>query len=120
MRLERGVATVPVVLILLLGLAIMGLYANRGLVFEQRTAANQARATQAFEIAEAGLGWALAMLNAPAAIGADASSSSKCAVVCACCRTREGIGDGQVWAGAVLLLLLCCTWPAAVKPVQLL
>lgn len=76
MRLERGVATVPVVLILLLGLAIMGLYANRGLVFEQRTAANQARATQAFEIAEAGLGWALAMLNAPAAIGADCGADA--------------------------------------------
>jgi Tfp pilus assembly protein PilX len=52
------VATVPVVLLLLLGLGILGLYANRGLVFEQRTAANQARSTQAFEVAEAGLEWA--------------------------------------------------------------
>ena len=67
----RGVATVPVVLLLLLGLGILGLYANRGLVFEQRTAANQARSTQAFEVAEAGLEWAGAMLNAVAAIGTD-------------------------------------------------
>lgn len=67
----RGVATVPVVLMLLLGLGIMGLYANRGLVFEQRTAANQARSTQAFEVAEAGLEWAGAMLNASGAIGSD-------------------------------------------------
>jgi len=67
----RGVATVPLVLMLLLGLGILGLYANRGLVFEQRTAANQARSTQAFEVAEAGLEWAGAMLNTAAAIGAD-------------------------------------------------
>ncbi len=61
----------PVVLILLLGLAIMGLYANRGLVFEQRTAANQARSTQAFEVAEAGLEWAGSMLNSITPVGAD-------------------------------------------------
>lgn len=45
---------------------IMGLvffYANRGLVFEQRSSANQYRYTQAFETAEAGLEWALVQLN---------------------------------------------------------
>lgn len=67
----RGIATVPVVLMLLLGLGIMGMYANRGLVFEQRTAANQARSTQAFEVAEAGLEWAGAMLNSSTRVGND-------------------------------------------------
>jgi hypothetical protein len=42
----RGVAAVPVVLLLFFGLGVMLLYANRALIFEQRTAANQARATQ--------------------------------------------------------------------------
>ena len=39
----RGVAAVPVVLLLFFGLGVMLLYANRALIFEQRTAANQAR-----------------------------------------------------------------------------
>lgn len=67
-RTQRGVAAIPVVLLLFFGLGIMLLYANRALIFEQRTAANQARATQALELAEAGLEWALAMLNLPEAI----------------------------------------------------
>ena len=70
-RGARGVATVPLVLMLLLGLGIMGLYANRGLVFEQRTAANQARSTQAFEVAEAGLEWVASMLNGVVPVNAD-------------------------------------------------
>ena len=66
----RGVAAVPVVLLLFFGLGVMLLYANRALIFEQRTAANQARATEALELAEAGLEWALAMLNLTQAIDA--------------------------------------------------
>jgi len=66
----RGVAAVPVVLLLFFGLGVMLLYANRALIFEQRTAANQARATQALELAEAGLEWALAMLNLSESIDA--------------------------------------------------
>jgi hypothetical protein len=38
-------------------------YASRNLIFEQKTSANQYRATQAFEAAEAGLEWAVALLN---------------------------------------------------------
>jgi hypothetical protein len=64
------VAAVPVVLLLFFGLGVMLLYANRALIFEQRTAANQARATQALELAEAGLEWALAMLNLSESIDA--------------------------------------------------
>jgi hypothetical protein len=75
----RGMATVPVVLMLLLGLGIMGLYANRGLVFEQRTAANQARSTQAFEVAEAGLEWAGSMLNSNTLVGNDCLENASAA-----------------------------------------
>lgn len=75
-RRARGVAAVPVVMLLFLGLGIMSLYANRGLIFEQRTAANQARATQAFETAEAGLEWAASLLNATGGIGSDCEPDS--------------------------------------------
>lgn len=63
-RRVRGAATLVVVLMLLIVAALAAAYASRNIVFEQRTAANQARATQAFEAAEAGLEWALAMLHA--------------------------------------------------------
>src|SRR5690606_17493587 len=45
-------------------------FTHRSLLFESRTSANQYRATQAFEAAEAGLEWAQAMLNAPSRIDA--------------------------------------------------
>lgn len=63
-RRDRGAAALIVVLMLLAVAALAAAYASRNLVFEQRTAANQLRATQAFEAAEAGLEWALAMLHA--------------------------------------------------------
>jgi Tfp pilus assembly protein PilX len=63
-RPARGAAALVVVLMLLVVVALAAAYASRNLVFEQRTGANQARATQAFEAAEAGLEWALAMLHA--------------------------------------------------------
>jgi hypothetical protein len=44
-------------------MSLVAAYASRNLIFEQRTSANNYRSTQAFEAAEAGLEWALAMLN---------------------------------------------------------
>lgn len=61
---ERGVATLVIVMLLFFVVALTAAYAARNLVFEQRTAANQLRSTQAFEAAEAGAEWALALLNA--------------------------------------------------------
>jgi hypothetical protein len=60
---QRGVATLVVVGVLFLILSMVAAYTNRNLIFEQRTLGNQYRATQAFEAAEAGVEWALAMLN---------------------------------------------------------
>ena len=57
---QRGAATVVVMLGLLAVLALGLLFANRGLLLESRMSANQARATVAFETAEAGLAWVLA------------------------------------------------------------
>jgi PilX N-terminal len=62
---QRGAASLVVALIILFGMTMVAFYANRGLIFEQKTSANQYRATSAFEIAEAGIEWATARLNEP-------------------------------------------------------
>jgi hypothetical protein len=59
----RGGATLVVLLLLVFMMLLMAAGAHRGLLFEQRTSANQYRAAQAFEAAEAGLAWALSQLN---------------------------------------------------------
>jgi hypothetical protein len=78
---QRGAAALIVVLLLFFVISLVAAYAGRNLIFEQRTSTNQYRSTQAFEAAEAGLEWALAMLNggpisatcAPSANAADKS-----------------------------------------------
>ena len=62
-RQERGVATLLVVMALFFLVSMVAAYTSRSLIFEQRTSANQYRATQAFEAAEGGVEWALAHLN---------------------------------------------------------
>ncbi len=67
----KGAASVPMVLIVFLISGIVLFYANRGLIFEQKTSANYYRSLQAFEAAEAGLEWALTMLGWQQVVGAD-------------------------------------------------
>jgi len=62
-RSQRGAAALVVALVLVFGMSLAAFFANRGLIFEQRTSANQYRSTRAFEMAEAGLEWAMARLN---------------------------------------------------------
>jgi hypothetical protein len=62
---ERGGATLVATLILFFVMTLAAAFASRQQVFEQKASANQYRRTQAFEAAEAGLEWALAMLNLP-------------------------------------------------------
>jgi len=62
-RNQRGAATLIIVMVLFFVVALTAAYTARNLVFEQRTAANQMRSTQAFETAEAGAEWALALLG---------------------------------------------------------
>ncbi len=82
LRQQRGAATLAVSLLLLMAMLLSATYANRALLFEQRSSANQQRATQAFEAAEAGIDWAIAQLNAPRPVDehceplTDASGSS--------------------------------------------
>jgi Tfp pilus assembly protein PilX len=62
-RRERGAAALLVVMLLFFVVSLVAAYTNRNLIFEQRTAANQYRSTQALEAADAGLQWAIALLN---------------------------------------------------------
>ena len=50
-------------MILFFVIALVAAYSSRNMIFEQKTSANQYQSTQAFEAAEAGVEWALAMLN---------------------------------------------------------
>ncbi|MCU0624606.1 MAG: hypothetical protein MUF53_12210 [Gemmatimonadaceae bacterium] len=62
-RPTRGAASLIVVMVMFFIIAMVAAYTSRNLVFEQRTSANQFRATLAFEAAGAGLEWALTRLN---------------------------------------------------------
>ncbi len=63
---QSGAATLVVVMVLFLIMAMMAAFANRNMVFEQRIASNYYRSGLALETAEAGAEWALAMLNSDA------------------------------------------------------
>lgn len=60
---SRGAASLVVVMILFFIITLVAAYTSRNLLFEQRTSANQYRATLAFEAADAGVEWAIARLN---------------------------------------------------------
>lgn len=60
---QRGAASLAVVALLSLALLIAVGQAARHLAVEQRASAGQLRSTQAFEAAEAGAAWGLAMLS---------------------------------------------------------
>ena len=60
---QRGMAALVVVTVLFIITSLVAAYTSRNLIFEQRTSANQYRSTQAFEAAEAGIEWSLALLN---------------------------------------------------------
>ena len=69
-RNQRGVGALAVTMLLLFTMTLIALFANRSLLFEQKSSANQYRSTRAFEMAEAGVEWATAMLNDPRPIDA--------------------------------------------------
>jgi Tfp pilus assembly protein PilX len=73
---QRGAAALGVALILLFGITLIGFYTNRGMIFEQRTSANQYRSTLAFEMAEAGLEWVVGRLNTDALMAGGSSCAT--------------------------------------------
>ena len=64
-RPAQGAASLALIMVWLVAASLVVLYANRALIFEQRASANQVRSAQAFEAAEAGIEWALALLSHP-------------------------------------------------------
>ena len=62
-RHQRGAATLVVVMVLFFIISLVAAYTSRNMIFEQRTSSNQYRSSQALEAAEAGLEWAITMLN---------------------------------------------------------
>lgn len=73
---ERGAGTLLVTVLLLFAASVVVLYLNRSLIFEQKTSANQMRSTMAMEVAEAGLEWAVGMLNNPEIVNASCTLGS--------------------------------------------
>jgi len=68
-RRQRGAATLVIVMVLFLVMALLAAYANRSLMFEQRIAGSYYRASMAQEMAEASVEWTVAMLNGSAVDG---------------------------------------------------
>ena len=62
---ERGAVTLVLTAALLLVTSLVALYSQHRLWFEQQASNNQVRSVRASELAQAGLEWALAQLNAP-------------------------------------------------------
>jgi hypothetical protein len=62
-RAQRGIASLIIVMVLFFIASMVAAYTSRNLIFEQRTSANQYVSTQAMETAEAGIEWAIGMLN---------------------------------------------------------
>jgi hypothetical protein len=68
---QHGAGALAVVLLLVFAASLALLHLNRSAVVEQRAAVHQTRSSAAFELAEAGLAWAIGMLNSPLKVGAD-------------------------------------------------
>jgi hypothetical protein len=62
-RQQQGAAALVVVMVLCFVMMLAPVFANKSLLFEQKTSINQYRSTQALEAAEAGIEWTLARLN---------------------------------------------------------
>jgi Tfp pilus assembly protein PilX len=60
---QRGAATLIVVMVLFFVMSLVAAYSSRNIIFEQRTSANQYTSMVSLEAANAGLEWALGLLN---------------------------------------------------------
>lgn len=73
---QRGIGTMAIAAILLFVMSVGVLYANKNIIFEQRTSASQMKQTSAMEVAEAGLQWTIGMLNHPSNIDTNCSDTT--------------------------------------------
>src|SRR5579864_6530565 len=68
---QRGAAALVVTALLFFAMLLVVAAANRSVLVEALSSANQYRSTQAFQAAEAGLEWAVAKLNDDTPLGDD-------------------------------------------------
>jgi Tfp pilus assembly protein PilX len=102
---QGGAATLLVALVLMFAMSLAAYFLNRNMATEQRLAANQVQAAQAFEAAEAGLEWATAQLNNAKKSGADCLPSTDAAAQSFRARhlsfdASTGLHTPRVWAQA--------------------
>ena len=105
---QRGAAALVVALLLLFGMTLTAFFGSRGMIFEQRTSANQYRSTKAFEVAEAGMEWAVARMN-DESFAATAPSCNTSTTTTTSLTDRYLVRDaaGFVWTGGARRLLAC-------------
>ena len=105
---QRGAAALAVALVLLFGMTVTAFFASRGMIFEQRTSANQYRSTKAFEVAEAGLEWAVARMNDESfAVAAPSCDAVVGGVATLTERYLQRNAAGFVWTGGARRLMAC-------------
>jgi hypothetical protein len=81
---QGGMATLAVALLMLIVLTMITLYAARMMILEQRISRNEQYADQAFEVAQAGLDFGLAYLNANRSVLTESGGG--------------GWGGGSIWS----------------------
>ena len=75
-RQQRGAATLVSTVVILTLMTLVAFFANRSVIFERKTAANQYRSTKAIEAAEAGIEWTIANMNSMRKITASCATSA--------------------------------------------
>lgn len=87
---QKGLATIPLVMVLVLAVSVVVIYLNRPLIAEQRASTNTYHATRAAQAANGGLAWALANLNGPKPAGRVCAPSGQTPWTAACEWTEQG------------------------------
>lgn len=73
---QRGAVTLFSAVIILVLMSMVAFFANRNILFERKTSANQYRSSKAIEAADAGIEWAMANLNTMRKITAACAAST--------------------------------------------
>jgi len=92
---QRGAATLISAVIILVLMTLITFFANRNILFERKTAANQYRSTKAIEAAEAGIEWTIANLNSMRKITSTCATSAVNADVALRDKYLDPDGDGS-------------------------
>lgn len=87
---QRGLATIPLVMVLVLAVSVVVIYLNRPLIAEQRASTNTYHAIRAAQAANGGMAWALANLNGPKPAGRVCTSNGQTPWKAACEWTEQG------------------------------